>query len=201
MNRIPIKQVIVVEGKYDKIALEQVVDATILVTDGFGLFKNREKQQLLRTLAERRGLIVLTDSDGGGRQIRTCLSGLIPRDRLIHLYTPAVPGKEKRKKTASRSGILGVEGTGADTLRALFAPLAADAPPQTRGRAITKTDLYEAGLLGGVGSAARRAALTARLAMPDMPPNALLAALNVLGDYDWFRGVTDDAAGADNTAE
>lgn len=126
-EKLKLTRAVLVEGRYDKIMLENLLDATILTTEGFGIFKNTEKKALLRRIAGTRGLIVLVDSDGGGRQIRSYLTGLLPKSGVTHLYIPPVAGKESRKAHRSRAGLLGVEGTDADTLRALFAPYAVPA--------------------------------------------------------------------------
>lgn len=126
-EKLKLTRAVLVEGRYDKIMLENLLDATILTTEGFGIFKNTEKKALLRRIAGTRGLIVLVDSDGGGRQIRSYLTGLLPKSGVTHLYIPPVTGKESRKAHRSRAGLLGVEGTDADTLRALFAPYAVPA--------------------------------------------------------------------------
>ena len=185
-EKLKLTRAVLVEGRYDKIALENLLDATILTTEGFGIFKNTEKKALLRRIAQTRGIIVLMDSDGGGRQIRAYLTGLLPKNGVSHLYIPPVEGKEKRKAHRSRAGLLGVEGTDADTLRRLFAPYAAtDVDGGTGSVAVpatyTKADLFDRGLLGGEGSAARRRALESRLGLPEMPSNALLDAINLLG--------------------
>ncbi len=180
------------EGKYDKIALSQILDAHIVTTEGFSLFKNQEKKALLQRLGEEYGLLVLTDSDGGGRQIRSVFSTLLPKDRVKHLYIPEREGKEKRKKTASKAGYLGVEGMDAETLRRIFLPFE-NRESTPRGREITKTDLYMAGLLGKDGSADRRQALAKRLDLPNLTSNALLEALNLLYDYPTFLELVENA--------
>lgn len=180
MEKIRLTQAVLVEGRYDKIMLENLLDATILTTEGFGLFKNDAKQRLLREVAEKRGLLVLVDSDGGGRQIRAYLRGILPRDGVTHLYIPPRSGKEKRKAHASRAGLLGVEGMDPETLRALFAPYAADAAREAPRRVYTKASLFTRGLLGGENASARRRALEAHLGLPEMSTSALLDALNLL---------------------
>lgn len=180
-----IREVIVVEGRYDRNTLLQAVDATVVETGGFGVFNDREKLSLLRRLAEQRGLIVLTDSDGAGFVIRSYLKGALPKDRIRQAYIPDVAGKERRKRAPGREGKLGVEGMRPEVLiRALrqcgatFEDTAPDAP---RPDPVTKTDLYLAGLSGGEGSAARRAALLRRLELPErLSANALLEVLNLL---------------------
>ncbi len=178
-EKLKISIPIIVEGRYDKIKLDSIVDGTVLVTDGFGIFNGDEKRALIRRLAEPRGVIVLTDSDGAGALIRSHLTSLLPKDKVIHLYAPCVAGKESRKAAPSKAGLLGVEGIDADRLRALLAPYADGADAPVRG-GITKADLYAAGLSGTDGAAEARRALCARLELPEMTAPALLAALNVL---------------------
>ncbi|MBQ8508777.1 MAG: DUF4093 domain-containing protein [Clostridia bacterium] len=190
MEKLKIAIPIAVEGKYDKIKLSSVVDGQIITTDGFRVFASDEKAALIRRLAEPRGMIVLTDSDGAGLVIRNYFNSILPKDKLIHLYTPRIPGKEKRKTAPSKAGWLGVEGMEADLLRKLLAPYAEDAASKDKpsGREITKADLYADGLSGGEGSAERRAKLCEALGLPpDLSANALLAALNLLIDYDKYE--------------
>ena len=131
--------------------------------------------------------MVLTDSDGGGRQIRGFLSGILPPDRVIHLYIPKIPGKEKRKAKPGKAGLLGVEGMTPDVLRSVFAPFLSDAPARPSSEPITKTDLYTRGLSGKAGAEQRRAELAESLGLPgDLPANALLDALNILFSRDEF---------------
>lgn len=181
----------IVEGKYDKIKLSSVIEAQIITTDGFGVFRHAEKAALLRRLAEAGPLIVLTDSDGAGKVIRSRISQLIPRERLIQLYTPRLPGKERRKSAPSAEGVLGVEGMERELLWRLFEPYAGDALPARAHNPLSKTDFYIDGLSGGPGSAAKRDALAARFDLPPgMTANALLAALSMLCSYeDYLRAV------------
>ena len=177
---LKLREAIVVEGRYDKIALEPLVDTAIFTTEGFGIFKDAEKMALLRRVAESRGLIVLTDSDGAGLVIRNRLRGSIPPEYLKHAYIPDVPGKEKRKKTPSRAGTLGVEGMEPEILyeclRRAGATERGETPPP-----VTKTDLYTLGLSGGQGSAGRRQELQKKLGLPArLSANALLDAVNSL---------------------
>ncbi|MBQ1245751.1 MAG: DUF4093 domain-containing protein [Clostridia bacterium] len=180
---------VIVEGRYDKIRLSNILEAQIIPTDGFGLFRREEKRILLRRLAEASPLIVLTDSDGGGKIIRSHLAGMIPRDRLIQLYIPEVKGKERRKAKPSAAGTLGVEGMDDDLLYDLFLPYAAantaDTLARTAENPLSKVDLYEDGLTGGADSAARRDELATRLGLPTgMSANAFLAALRLLVSYE-----------------
>ena len=173
---------IIVEGKYDKIKIKSLFEACVITTEGFGVFKNSEKLALIKRLAEKSKIIVITDSDGAGKLIRSHVTSAIPKDRLIQLYTPQIKGKERRKNEASKEGFLGVEGTDAEILRNLLSPFASDAQESVTERAeIEKVDLYELGLTGSTDSSARRDELAVRLGLPrDMTSNALLAALNVL---------------------
>ena len=179
-----VREVILVEGKYDKNTLSQVVDATIVTTDGFGIFSDRQRLAFFRRLARQRGLILLTDSDGAGFMIRNFLKGAIEKEYLKQAYIPDVPGKERRKRHAGKEGKLGVEGMRGEVLlealRRAGATIDDDAPARPEER-IAKQDLYELGLSGGENSAARRHALMQHLSLPEhMSANGLLDALNVL---------------------
>ena len=188
-DRLKIPYPVVVEGKYDKLRLQNVIEAQILTTDGFGVFNKTEKTRLFRALAERTPIIVLTDSDGAGKLIRSHLTSTIPADRLIHLYVPRLKGVEKRKKIPSAEGVLGVEGMENALLYDLFAPYADAEAVLLRAseNPLCKTDLYLDGLTGGEGSAARRDAFAERLGLPaGMTPNALLSALRVLCTYEEY---------------
>lgn len=181
---VNVKEVIVVEGRYDKNALRQVVDATVVTTDGFQIFKDKERQAMLRSLAERRGIIVLTDSDGAGAVIRGFIKGIVDPGLVKEAFIPDVPGKEKRKSSPSKEGKLGVEGMEPEILLAALKAAGAtlDGDPATRyGGEITKADLYRLGLSGGEGSAEKRKALQKRLDLPErMSANQLLQVLNVV---------------------
>lgn len=189
MERLKIPYPVIVEGAYDKLRLEAVIEAQILTTDGFAIFKQTERARLFRRLAEKTPLIVLTDSDGAGKLIRSHLTSTIPKDRLIHLYVPRVAGKERRKKEPSAEGVLGVEGMENELLYRLLSPYAdPDAVAERlRENPISKTDFYLDGLTGGGGSAARRDALAERLGLPaGMTPNALLAAVRLLCSFEEY---------------
>ena len=178
-----IKEAIVVEGRYDKNALSQVVDTLILETGGFQLFKDPEKLALLRRAAQRRGLIVLTDSDGAGFVIRNRLRGAIPAEQLKHAYIPDVYGKERRKRQPGKEGKLGVEGMPPQVLEQALrrggATVLEEETAFRSGPPLTKGDLFAAGLSGGPGSGEKRKALLKRLELPEhMSANALLAVLN-----------------------
>ena len=176
---------VIVEGKYDKNTLSQVLDATILTTGGFSVFNSKEKQALLRRLCKD-GAIVLTDSDGGGRQIRAFLSSILPKEAIHPLYIPEIKGKERRKSAPSKSGTLGVEGMDADLLYDLFLPLS-DGAPREKGEPITKTDFYFLGLTGKDNASERRDALAVSLSLPrGMGAGPLLAAVNLLYSREAF---------------
>ena len=180
---------IIVEGKYDKIRLSNIVEGTILTTDGFGIFKQAEKKALLRRLADRSPLILLTDSDGGGKIIRSHLTGMVPKDRVIHLYIPQIKGREKRKTADSAAGFLGVEGMSDSLLRNLLLPYVNpdDTTHKKAENPLSKTDFYIDGLTGGENSSQRRDELAARVGLPTgMTANALLEALRWLLSYDEY---------------
>ena len=188
-ERLKIPYPVIVEGRYDKLRLESVIEAHIIPTDGFGIFKKEEKASMLRALAQKTPLIVLTDSDGAGKLIRSHLTSVLPPERVIQLYVPRISGKEKRKSEASAEGILGVEGMERTLLYELFSPYAnADAVENRRAEnPLSKTDFYEDGLTGSEGSREKRDALCVRLGLPvGMTPNALLAALRVLCTYEEY---------------
>lgn len=180
-----VREVIVVEGKYDKAFLSSFLDAVIVETQGFGLFSDRERLALLRRLAESRGLVVLTDSDGGGFVIRNFLKGAIRPELVKHAYIPDIPGKEKRKSSPSKEGKLGVEGmTPAIVLEALRRAGATVDEESTDARVtLTKADLFALGLSGGAGSAQQRQKLLKALELPEhLTANALLDVLGLLYD-------------------
>ena len=180
---VKIKEAIVVEGRYDKNTLSQIVDATILETKGFGLFKDKQQLALLRKVARKRGLIVFTDSDGAGFVIRNHIKSAIDGKYLKHAYIPDIPGKERRKAAPGKEGKLGVEGMTPeiilDALRRAGATVEGEGTRVTRD--ITKQDFMALGLSGGPNSSALRLALLKKLDMPEhMSANAMLQALNLL---------------------
>ena len=190
MNKPKLALPVIVEGKYDKIKLASLVEGTILTTEGFGLFRDRERLALLRRMASTTGVIVLTDPDGGGKQIRSFLSGSLGKG-VYHLYIPAIHGKEKRKRSGGRAGLLGVEGVPSEVLLSLLSPFFGELPP--RGVSLTKADLYEDGLLGKPESRTKRARLATRLSLPpDLTPNALLEALNLLVREEEYRTALEE---------
>lgn len=185
-----IREVIVVEGRYDKNALSQVVDAVILETEGFGIFKDRQKQKLLRTLAETRGLIVLTDPDGAGFVIRNFLKGCTDPSTVKHAYVPDIHGKERRKSAPSKEGKLGVEGMRPQILLEALRRCGAtfeNSEAAGRGEPITKADLYACGYSGGPDSTRKRGELLAKLDLPErLTANGLLDVLNALMSREEF---------------
>ena len=181
---LKIREAIVVEGRYDKNTLAQIVDAPILETKGFGLFKDPKQLELLRSVAKKRGLIVLTDSDGAGFVIRNHIKSAIPAKYLKHAYIPDVAGKEKRKAAPGKEGKLGVEGMSPEVLLAALKNAGATIEGESMARGndqITKQDFVELGLSGGLNASERRKKLENRLHLPEhMSANALLQALNLL---------------------
>ena len=179
-----VREAIVVEGKYDAIRLRSVVNATIVETNGFGIFKQPETMELLRQLAEKQGLIVLTDSDAAGFIIRDRISGALPTEQVRHAYVPEIYGKERRKRAPSKEGLLGVEGIdGERILRALLQAGATveDVLPTQNVSYLTKARLYEDGWSGGKGSARLREALLCELGLPRrLSANRLIEVVNAL---------------------
>lgn len=187
---ISIDEVIIVEGRYDKNTLSQIVDATIIETSGFGVFSDREKLDLIRRMAEARGIIILTDSDGAGFVIRNHLKGAIDSSRVKHAYIPDIEGKEKRKSSPSKEGKLGVEGMSGDVLKnALIragATVLEQRTAETREK-ITKADMYQFGLSGKADSLRLRRQLLKRLSLPEkLSANAFLDVLNAIMERDEF---------------
>ena len=187
---IQVKEAIIVEGKYDKIRLSNFIDGLIITTDGFGIFKDKEKQRLIRQLAETRGILVLTDSDGAGFVIRRFLKGSVPPDRVKHAYIPDIYGKERRKNAPSKEGKLGVEGMCPEILLEALQRAGAtfeDGAEAERPARITKADLYARGLSGREGSRENRLSLLRRLNLPErMSADAMLDVLNALMDREAF---------------
>ena len=191
MEKVKITLPIIVEGRYDKSALAGYIDANIITTGGFSIFNDKEKQALLRRIGAN-GIIVLTDSDGGGKQIRRFLSGILPPDKIHNLYIPKVAGKESRKRKAGKEGILGVEGMEKDTILRLLAPFTDGEKQIKSGKMITKVDFFFDKLTGCEGASENRAALCRICDLPeDMTPNALLEALNLLYTYDEYKRIVD----------
>ena len=192
---IKLKQAIVVEGRYDKNTLSQVVDAPIFQTDGFAIMHDKQQLQLLRKVAQKRGLIVFTDSDGAGFVIRNKLKSAIPGECLLHAYIPDIYGKERRKAAPGKEGKLGVEGMTPQVLVDCLLRAGATVEgeePTSREPEISKLDLFDAGLSGGAGSSEKRKALLKKLDLPEhMSSNALLQALNMLYTKKEFEQIIE----------
>jgi len=181
---------IIVEGRYDKSTLSSIFSATVITTGGFGIFNSKEKRALIKKLAERGGIILLTDSDGGGKQIRSYLSGILPKEKIYNVYIPQIEGKESRKRTASKAGYLGVEGMSREVLERVLSPFVSEGACDEKDekQRITKLDFYNDGLSGADMASERRAALCEYFGFPkDMSANALIEALNLTVGYDSYK--------------
>ena len=194
---LKIREAIVVEGRYDKNTLSQVVDAVIVETGGFGIFNQKETLALIRRLAEQRGVILLTDSDGAGFVIRNHLKGALPPNRVKQAYIPDLYGKERRKRRPGKEGKLGVEGMSPavleQALRRAGATVLGEDESRFSGMSLTKADLCAAGLAGGPDSAQKRRALLARLDLPEhLSANALLEVLNALYTAEERRALLNE---------
>lgn len=188
---IDIKEAIIVEGKYDKMKLKSLVNATIIETNGFRLFTDKEKINLIRQLAEKQGIIILTDSDSAGFLIRNHLRGIVPSSQIKHAYIPQVQGKEKRKDKPSKEGTLGVEGLEEKLL--IRALQQAGATCEDHKATITKVDMYTLGLTGHENSKALRTALLKKLDLPTyITNNALLDVLNSITTLEQLKGILKD---------
>ena len=195
MKKLKIAYPIIVEGKYDKMKLCAICEGLIIKTDGFGVFKHSEKAALIRALAKEGRIIVLTDSDGGGRVIRSHISSLVPKDKLIQLYIPRISGKEKRKSEPSKEGILGVEGMENELLYKLLEPFSDASGDEAAclklqkisSNPLSKVDFFVDGLTGSENSSQKRDELAKKFGLPEkMTPNALLEALKVVATYDEY---------------
>ena len=192
MEKKKVKLPIIVEGKYDKNTLSQLFDALIISTDGFGVFNSEEKRTLIRRLSQN-GIIVLTDSDAGGRQIRNFLGTVVPKDKIFNLYIPKIEGKEKRKTKRSKEGILGVEGMSPEILFRIFEKftdeaMRAEKKQENDKKMITKVDFFLDGLSGARDAVMKRGELARKFDLPPtMSAAALIEALNLLFDYDSYK--------------
>ncbi|MEE0970509.1 MAG: DUF4093 domain-containing protein [Clostridia bacterium] len=201
-GKLNIPYPVIVEGKYDRLRLISVINARIYTTDGFGVFSKSEKLTLLRALAEKTPVIVLTDSDGAGSLIRSHITSALPKEKLIQLYIPRIKGKEKRKAEPSKAGTIGVEGMERDLLYSIFEPFAVengkgedgtDAYFRSLENPLSKADFYRDGLSGREDSAAARDRLSARLGLPEgMTANSLLAAVKLLITYDEYNDIMSE---------
>ena len=183
-------RIIIVEGKYDKIKLSSIIDAVIIETDGFGIFKDKQKQKLLRMLADKKGLVILTDSDSAGFTIRNFICGFVPKERIINAYIPDVFGKERRKDAPSKEGKLGVEGVSSSLIKAALekAGVLCSEDNLSEKRVVTKTDFYLDGLTGGNDSKEKRLALLNYLSLPErMTTNALIEIINSFMTYEDYK--------------
>ena len=190
---IKIKQAIIVEGKYDKIRLESLVDATIIQTDGFAIFKDKEKQRLIRRLAEKSGILILTDSDSAGFKIRSFLGGSIPKENVKHAYIPDVLGKEKRKDAPSKEGKIGVEGMRTQALvQALEKAGVFYENSETPQKKVEMIDLFEDGFSGGENSQQKKAALLKYLDLPErLSTSSFLQLINTFMSYDEYKSAVE----------
>lgn len=192
---IKIDRVVIVEGRYDKIKLNSILDAVIIETEGFGIFNNKEKQKLIRKLARTKGLLILTDSDSAGFKIRSFIKGIVPEEQIKHAYIPDIAGKEKRKTEPSKEGKLGVEGVDVriivDALER--AGVLCEEVPDTKKREITKLDLYEDGFSGRQNSDALRKKLLKHLDLPErLTSNALVQILNTFLTYEEYKKAVEE---------
>ncbi len=187
-------KIIVVEGKYDKIKLSSIIDAVIIATDGFSIFKDKEKQKFLRKLSEKKEIVILTDSDSAGFVIRNFLSGILPKSKIINAYIPDIFGKEKRKTEASKEGKLGVEGVPAETIKdALQKAGVLVSEENENKKLVTKQDFYSDGLTGGADSKEKRLRLLKHLDLPQkMTTNAMIEIINTFMSYDDYKKAVEE---------
>lgn len=192
---ISLREAVIVEGRYDKIKLKSIIDTPIIETNGFRIFKDREKQNLIRKIAEQRGILIFTDSDSGGFVIRNFLKGVVPESRIKHAYIPQLKGKEKRKPEKSKEGLLGVEGVTDELIIEAIKKSSAEIIGESAGKKsaeITKSDLYDLGLTGRENSKLLREKLLKELSMPSyLTTNAMLAALNCLYSLEELKSYID----------
>lgn len=191
---LKLKEVVIVEGKYDKIKLSQILDALIIDVGGFNIFKNKEKVQMIKKLADKNGVLILTDSDHAGFMIRNYLNGIIPQDKIKHAYIPDIIGKEKRKKTYSKERKLGVEGVDDKIILNAINKVSLKEEEKTNNiKEITKMDFYEDGLSGRDNSSDKRKKLLKKLNLPEnLSQNALIKVLNKTISYDEYKRVIEE---------
>lgn len=189
---IRIKEAIIVEGRYDVNKLKQLVDTVVIPTDGFGIFNNKQKLSMIRRIAQQRGVLILTDSDGAGFVIRNYLKGALPKDKVKHAYIPQISGKERRKRQASKEGTLGVEGVSDEIILKALTEAGVECRDDTApAHLVTKADFYEWGLSGVPDSAEKRKRLLRALNLPQhMTANALLEFINAVSDYETVKELT-----------
>lgn len=194
---IKTEKIIVVEGRYDKIKLSSIVDAVIIETEGFGIFKDKEKQRMIRRLAQTKGIVILTDSDSAGFMIRSFISSFVPKAYITNVYIPDVFGKEKRKNIASKEGKLGVEGISAEILIDALkkAGVGVSECKKTEKRTVTLNDFYEDGLTGSADSKTKRKEILKRLDLPErMSTKALLEIINIFLTYDEYKEIIGEVS-------
>ena len=191
MDKIKIDRIVVVEGKYDQIKLSSLIDGVIIRTDGFRIYKDKEKSALLRTLGKQKGLLVLTDSDRAGFQLRGYIRSIAKDADIKQVYIPQIKGKERRKERPGKEHLLGVEGIDVQTLYTLLQKAGVSVQKETAGddvRRITKLDFFEDGLSGGADAAKKRALLLKHLGLPSyLTANALLEVINSMMTYEAYR--------------
>lgn len=191
---IKIDQVIIVEGRYDKIKLSSMIDGIIIETEGFGIFRDKDKQRLIRKLAEKRGIIILTDSDSAGFVIRNFITSIVPKEFVTNVYIPEIFGKEKRKASASKEGTLGVEGVSVDIITEAFrkAGIGASESINKSKKEITLNDFYDDGLTGSPDSKAKRKMLLKKLDLPEkMSTKAMLEIFNLFLSYEDYKKLVE----------
>lgn len=192
---IKINQAVIVEGRYDRKKVENILDTLIIETDGFAIFKNKEKQALIRRLADTRGIVVLTDSDTAGFKIRSFLGSIVPPEKIIHAYVPDILGKEKRKDRPSKENKLGVEGMTAEIILDALdkAGVTCSKSEESHRQPVTKIDLYEDGITGGRNSKAKKALLLKKLDLPErLSTNSLLKLINTFMTYEEYKQIISE---------
>lgn len=196
---IKVDMPIIVEGKYDKIKLKSIIDGVIITTDGYGIYKNKEKMALIRKYAEKSGIIILTDSDGAGFQIRNHLKSALPNVKIVNIYIPDIFGKERRKAEPSKEGKLGVEGIDKDILIKAFneaGVISSDKPSEKREPWLTKSEYMALGLSGGENSSYLRKELAKKLGLPErITGKALFEALNELYKREEIMSILKEIKG------
>lgn len=196
---IKIKQAVIVEGRYDKIKLSSLIDALIIETDGFGIFKDKEKRQLIRRIADERGILIMTDSDSAGFKIRSFLGGSLPEDKVFHAYIPDIFGKEKRKSDPSKEGKVGVEGVPSQVIFESLRKAGIDFETEEKAeqrRLITNIDLFECGLSGTSDCKRRKEKLLRHLSLPvRLSTKSLVKVLNTFMTYEEFAAAVEECFG------
>lgn len=191
---IKIDKVIIVEGRYDKIKLSSMIDGIIIETEGFGIFKDKDKQKLIRKLAETKGIAILTDSDSAGFVIRNFITSIVPKEYITNVYIPDIYGKEKRKDSPSKEGKLGVEGVSAEILKEAFkkAGIGVSQSETNERKIITLNDFFDDGLTGDTQSKRKRTDLLKKLDLPErMSTKAMLDILNTFITYDEYKKLVE----------